>query len=136
MCEKVNVYVYLYMTRTQKRTHAQMAECRGQLLKEQKARHALMLRKERLEAEVIRLHGLHEGEARARRTQVSVLLVWVQCEGVGFVESRKLCRPQRSTMNLRCLLPPPAPSRSLYLAPSLSPCWDTGGGCTRRDVSH
>jgi hypothetical protein len=48
----------------------QMAECRGQMLKEQKARHALMLRKERLEAEVIRLRSLHEGEVRSRRAQV------------------------------------------------------------------
>jgi len=47
-----------------------MAECRGQLLKEQKARHALMLRKERLEGEVIRLRGLQECEARSRRAQV------------------------------------------------------------------
>jgi hypothetical protein len=47
----------------------QMAECRGQMLKEQKARHALMLRKERLEAEVIRLRGLQAGEAGSRRAQ-------------------------------------------------------------------
>ena len=40
------------------------------MLKEQKARHALMLRKERLEAEVIRLRSLHEGEVRSRRAQV------------------------------------------------------------------
>ena len=48
---------------------SQMAEGRAQLLKEQKARHALMLRKERLEAEVIRQRGLHEGEMNARRMQ-------------------------------------------------------------------
>ena len=47
----------------------QMAECRGQMLKEQKARHALMLRKERLEAEVIRLRGLQAGEAGSRQAQ-------------------------------------------------------------------
>ena len=42
---------------------------RGQMLKEQKARHALMLRKERLEAEVIRLRGLQAGEAGSRQAQ-------------------------------------------------------------------
>lgn len=43
----------------------QVAECRGQLLKEQKGRYALMLRKERLEAEVVRLCNSHELERRS-----------------------------------------------------------------------
>eukprot|EP00960_Hanusia_phi_P041756 755143-Hanusia_phi.AAC.2 len=47
----------------------QMSECRGKLLKEQKARHALMLRKERLEAEVIRLRCAIEADGRSRRAQ-------------------------------------------------------------------
>ena len=46
-----------------------MSECRGKLLKEQKARHALMLRKERLEAEVIRLRCTIEADGRSRRAQ-------------------------------------------------------------------
>jgi hypothetical protein len=62
-----------------------MAECRGQMLKEQKARHALMLRKERLEAEVIRLRSLHEGEVRSRRAQVCVCVC--VCKSTGAIET-------------------------------------------------
>lgn len=67
----------------------QMAECRGQMLKEQKARHALMLRKERLEAEVIRLRGLQAGEAGTRQAQAfaslfptCIRMCLVQCVSV------------------------------------------------------
>jgi len=47
---------------------AQVAECRGLLLKEHKGRHALMLRRERLEAEVVRLRcelDIAKGAGRA-----------------------------------------------------------------------
>ena len=74
-CSQAGVALLLCLTRTRRAcVHVQMAECRGQMLKEQKARHALMLRKERLEAEVIRLRGLQAGEAASRRAQARVSL--------------------------------------------------------------